>query len=141
MKTPTMQESFVQIFKKSLFSHIPFLPEIRSISSPSKILFKSKDDAHYVAPGTKEGFERARQKKIFCPKDKEKRFGLPKYDFPDSTLYQTPGSHRILQKIPQAIREDDSEEKLGGRRRGCRKREEYTGRPPFVKKGWPGDNW
>ena len=98
--------------EKSLFSHLQFLPDIRNISSPSKVLFKSKDDAHYVAPGTKDGFEKARQKKIYCPKDKDESFGLPKYDFPDSTLYQTPGSHRILQKIPLVTSEVGSEEKL-----------------------------
>jgi hypothetical protein len=98
--------------EKSLFSHLQFLPGIRYISSPSKVLFKSKDDAHYVAPGTKDGFEKARQKKIYCPKDKGEKFGIPKYDFPDSTLYQTPGSHRILQKIPQVTSEDGPEEKL-----------------------------
>ena len=98
--------------EQCLFSHNKFLPEIRDIASSSKILFKSKDDAHYVAPGTKEGFDRARQKKIFCPQDKEKVHGLPKYDFPDSTLYQTPGSHRILQKVPQTISEDGQDEKL-----------------------------
>ena len=87
--------------ERSLFSQEKFLPEIRDINSNSNVLFKSKDDAHYVAPGTKAGFDRARQKKIFCPQDKHQVHGLPKYDFPDSTLYQTPGSHRLLQKIPQ----------------------------------------
>ena len=87
--------------ERSLFSQEKFLQEIRDINSNSKVLFKSKDDAHYVAPGTKAGFDRARQKKIFCPQDKHQVHGLPKYDFPDSTLYQTPGSHRLLQKIPQ----------------------------------------
>ena len=98
--------------EKSLFSKLKFLPEIRDIVSSSKVLFKSKDDAHYVAPGTKEGFDRARQKKIYCPRDTEKRHGQPKYDFPDSTLYQTPGSHRILQKIPKETHDEDAEEKL-----------------------------
>ena len=95
-----------------LFSNKKFLPEIRDIEGNSNILFKSKDDAHYVAPGTKEGFDRARQKKIYCPQDKEKRHGIPKYDFPDSTLYQTPGSHRILQKIPKSDGTDNGKEKL-----------------------------
>ena len=99
--------------EKSLFSRSKFLTEIRDIESNVKVLFKSKDDAHYVAPGTKGGFDRARQKKIFCPQDKEKRHGLPKYDFPDNTLYQTPGSHRILQKVPKDSGGTDGEEKLG----------------------------
>ena len=86
-----------------LFNRSEFLPEVRDIQSNTKILFQSKDDAHYVAPGTKEGFDRARQKKIYCPADIEKRHGIPKYDFPDSTLYQTPGSHRILQKVMKDV--------------------------------------
>ena len=98
--------------ENSLFSQSKFLPEIRNIESSMKVLFKSKDDAHYVAPGTKAGFDRARQKKIFCPQDKEQVHGLPKYDFPDSTLYQTPGSHRILQKISQVASGSVMEEKL-----------------------------
>ena len=96
--------------EKCLFSKAKFLTEVRDIQSSSKVIFKSKDDAHYVAPKTKEGFDRARQKKIFCPADVEKRHGVPKYDFPDSTLYQTPGSHRILQKT--AINVGQAEEKL-----------------------------
>ena len=95
-----------------LFSNKKFLQEVRDIEGNSNILFKSKDDAHYVAPGTKEGFDRARQKKIYCPQDKEKRHGIPKYDFPDSTLYQTPGSHRILQKLPMSDSTDHGKEKL-----------------------------
>ena len=98
--------------EKCLFSQLKFLPEVRDIDSNSKVLFKSKDDAHYVAPGTKDGFDRARQKKIFCPQDKNKRYGIPKYDFPDSTLYQTPGSHRVLQKLPKIVSSEDSVEKL-----------------------------
>ena len=35
--------------EKSLFSGEKFLPEIRDIDSNSNVLFKSKDDAHYVA--------------------------------------------------------------------------------------------
>ena len=96
--------------EKCLFSKAKFLTEVRDIQSSSKVIFKSKDDAHYVAPKTKEGFDRARQKHIFCPADVEKRHGVPKYDFPDSTLYQTPGSHRILQKT--AINVGQAEEKL-----------------------------
>ena len=96
--------------EKCLFSKAKFLTEVRDIQSSSKVLFQSKDDAHYVAPKTKEGFDRARQKKIYCPADVEKRHGVPKYDFPDSTLYQTPGSHRILQKT--SINIGQAEEKL-----------------------------
>ena len=98
--------------EQCLFSRTEFLNEIRDIESNVKVLFKSKDDAHYVAPGTKEGFDRARQKKIYCPADIEKRHGIPKYDFPDSTLYQTPGSHRILQKVPAAVDTGAAGEKL-----------------------------
>ena len=86
--------------------------DVRDLESNVKVLFKSKDDAHYVAPGTKEGFDRARQKRIYCPADIDKRHGIPKYDFPDSTLYQTPGSHRILQKLPVAVDDGIAEEKL-----------------------------
>ena len=96
--------------EKCLFSKSKFLEEIRDIESNVKVLFKSKDDAHYVAPGTKEGFDRARQKKIYCPVDTDKRLGIPKYDFPDSTLYQTPGSHRILQKV--SVESDLERDKL-----------------------------
>ena len=92
--------------EKCLFSKAKFLNEVRDIQSSSKVFFQSKDDAHYVASKTKEGFDRARQKKIYCQADVEKRHGVPKYDFPDSTLYQTPGSHRILQKSSINIGQD-----------------------------------
>ena len=70
-----MPESSDQNLEKCLFSRSEFLPEVRDIQSNSKVFFKSKDDAHYVAQGTKEGFDGARQKKIYCPEDTEKQHG------------------------------------------------------------------
>ena len=73
-------QKFRKNVEKSVFSQFEFLSEIRHIDFNKKVLLKSKDDAHYVAPGTKDGFDKARQKKIYYPTDKEESHGIPKYD-------------------------------------------------------------
>lgn len=57
----------------------------------------SEDDKAYVRPGTSEGFEKTRNIRILSTSDANAR-QLPKYDWPEKQMYQTPGAHRIIEK-------------------------------------------
>ena len=59
-------------------------------------MLESIDDKAYVRPGTSEGFENARKKKIMTTYDTARH--LPKYDWPEKMVYQTPAAHRIMEK-------------------------------------------
>lgn len=72
---------------------------------------RSIDDKAYLRPGTSEGFQNTRNQKILTLTDVEKAKQLPKYDWPEKMIYQTPGSHRIFTKTP-TVSDDNNEEKL-----------------------------
>jgi hypothetical protein len=73
-------------------------------------LIHSIDDKAYLRPGTSEGFSSARNQKILTLSDASKARQLPKYDWPQKLVYQTPGSHRVMTK--QSINDDTGNEKL-----------------------------
>ncbi len=58
----------------------------------------SEDDKAYVRPGTSEGFEKTRNIRILSTSNSNAR-KLPKYDWPEKQMYQTPGAHRIIEKV------------------------------------------
>ncbi|KAL9965166.1 hypothetical protein ACROYT_G028929 [Oculina patagonica] len=58
---------------------------------------QSCDDKAYLRPGTSEGFEKTRNVKILTLASEGAR-QLPKYDWPEQMMYQTPSTHRILNK-------------------------------------------
>ena len=64
---------------------------------------RSIDDKAYVRPGTSEGFEKTRNKRILTPSAEEKSRKLPKYDWPESKVYVTPSTHRLLSKTSVQI--------------------------------------
>ena len=66
-------------------------------------LLTSDDDKAYLCPGTSVGFRNTKNEKLFQPSDESKAKQLPKYDFPDSVLNVTPGTHRIMSKEIQNI--------------------------------------
>ncbi|EDO46041.1 predicted protein [Nematostella vectensis] len=80
--------------------------------TPSKQKFsfiKSMDDKAYIRPGTSEGLEKTRNTKILTLSGEGAR-QLPKYDWPEKAVYQTPAAHRIMEK--ESITMDDGSEKL-----------------------------
>ena len=58
----------------------------------------SVDDKASVRLDTSTGFDKNRGGKIFQVNDEDHQKKLPKYDFPDSKLYITPASHRMMNK-------------------------------------------
>jgi hypothetical protein len=60
-------------------------------------LLHSMDDKAYVRPGTSEGCEKARRIKILNLANEGAK-QLPKYDWPETMVYQTPSAHRIMTK-------------------------------------------
>ena len=72
---------------------------------------RSIDDKAYLRPGTSEGFCNTRSQKILTMTDIEKARKLPKYDWPEKLLYQTPGTHRTFTK-ESCMSEEKNEEKL-----------------------------
>ncbi len=67
------------------------------------VFLTSDDDKAYLCPGTSTGFRNTRNTKIFQPTDQSKARVLPKYDFPNSVLNVTPGTHRVMEKEVQTI--------------------------------------
>jgi O-acetyl-ADP-ribose deacetylase (regulator of RNase III) len=65
-------------------------------------LLHSIDDKAYIPPGTSEGFFSARNQRILTLSDATKAKKLPKYDWPEKYVYQTPGSHRVMTKESDA---------------------------------------
>ena len=77
----------------------------------SKFCFmRSIDDKAYLRPGTSEGFSNTRNQRILTTSDVNKARALPKYDWPEKLVYQTPGTHRIFTKA--STMSDIGEEKL-----------------------------
>lgn len=71
----------------------------RKVGDERKYCFaRSIDDKAYVRPGTTEGFEKTRNKRILTPSANERSRQLPKYDWPEKKVYVTPSTHRILSK-------------------------------------------
>ncbi len=73
-------------------------------------LAKSSDDKAYLRPGTSEGFSGQQKCRILMPSAEERSRKLPKYDFPESKVYITPATHRILKLLSETI--DNMEEKI-----------------------------
>ena len=73
-------------------------------------LLHSIDDKAYLRPGTSEGFSSARNLKILTVTDADKARKLPKYDWPEKLVYQTPGSHRVMTK--ESVKDESGNEKL-----------------------------
>lgn len=67
-------------------------------------LIHSMDDKAYVRPGTSEGFEKTRNIKILTVNGDGAR-QLPKYDWPEQKMYQTPTAHRIMEKNLEYVNE------------------------------------
>ena len=65
-------------------------------------LIHSMDDKAYLRPGTSEGFEKTRRGKIVTLSG-EGAPQLPKYDWPEALMYQTPASHRLITKHTEEI--------------------------------------
>lgn len=70
---------------------------------------QSVDDKAYLRPGTSEGFQHTRNQRILTSTDAQKARELPKYDWPEKLVYQTPGAHRIFTKSSTM---SDTKEKL-----------------------------
>ena len=97
------QRAHVKNVKKSFFS--------KNVESSRHLRFmRSIDDKAYLRPGTSEGFLNTRCQKILTVSDFSKARQLPKYDWPQKLMYQTPGSHRIFTKT--SVMSGDDEEKL-----------------------------
>ena len=61
-------------------------------------LIISQDDKAYICPRTSTGMASARNQKVFQSVDENVSRKLPKYDFPQSMLNITPGTHRFMEK-------------------------------------------
>ena len=59
---------------------------------------RSTDDKAYLCPGTSEEFSNTRNWYIWTPTDVDKARALPKYDWPEKLVYQTPGARKIFSK-------------------------------------------
>ena len=97
------QRAHVKNIKMSLFSE-------SAGTAKDYSLLHSMDDKAYLCPGTGEGFAGSRKRKILTVADAEKAKKLPKYDWPQQLVYQTPASHRIMTK--ESVKEGDGDEKL-----------------------------
>ena len=97
------QRAHVENIKMAMFSEDAGKAESFS-------LLHSIDDKAYLRPGTSEGFSSARNLKILTVTDDNKARKLPKYDWPEKLVYQTPGSHRVMTK--ESVRDESGNEKL-----------------------------
>ena len=97
------QRAHVKNVKMTLFSDT-------SKESKHYSFLHSIDDKAYIRPGTSEGFSGARNIKILSLDDASKAKKLPKYDWPQALVYQTPGLHRVMTK--KSIKDKDGHEKL-----------------------------
>lgn len=68
-------------------------------------LLHSMDDKAYVRPGTSEGCEKTRRVRILNLSNEGAK-QLPKYDWPETMVYQTPSAHRIMTKKAVEIGSD-----------------------------------
>lgn len=97
------QRAHVKNVKMALFSE-------SAGTSKDYSIIHSMDDKAYLRPGTGEGFGGARKRKILTVAEVDKAKKLPKYDWPQQLVYQTPASHRIMTK--ESVKEGEDEEKL-----------------------------
>lgn len=74
-----------------------FLFSDKTKSNRKYCFAQSCDDKAYLRPGTSEGFEKTRNVKILTLAREGAR-QLPKYDWLEKMMYQTPATHRILNK-------------------------------------------
>ena len=74
-------------FKKNIRNY--FFSE-RTKENRKYCLMRSIDNKAYLRPGTSEGFNSVRNKRILTPAESEKMRKLPKYDWPIKKVYQTP---------------------------------------------------
>lgn len=86
----------VHIIKEHIKNVVKKLFSERSGNETKFSFARSIDDKAYVRPGTSEGFEKTRNKRILTPCAEEKSRKLPKYDWPESKVYVTPSTHRLL---------------------------------------------
>ncbi|XP_070570891.1 uncharacterized protein [Ptychodera flava] len=87
------QRAHVKNVKNAFFSEA-------SKTTSHLCMMQSTDDKAYLRPGTSEGFEKTRSQKILSSTDIEHARKLPKYDWPEKLVYQTPGTHRLFTKAP-----------------------------------------
>ena len=87
------QRAHVKNIKLSLF---------KDDESAKYSLLHSMDDKAYVRPGTSEGCEKTRRVKILNLANEGAK-QLPKYDWPEAMVYQTPSAHRIMTKKAMEI--------------------------------------
>lgn len=100
-ETTHHQRAHVKNVQRFLFSS--------KTSNERKFCFAcSSDDKAYLRPGTSEGFEKTRNVRILTLTNEGAR-QLPKYDWPERMMYQTPATHRILNKEGVEV---DGKEKL-----------------------------
>ena len=99
-------------FQRAHVKNVKFSFFGKQSEQTSRLCFmRSIDDKAYLRPGTSEGFNNTRNQKILTTTDIEKARKLPKYDWPEKLLYQTPGAHRIFTK-ESCMSEEKNEEKL-----------------------------
>ena len=96
------QRAHVKNIKQSFFGR-----KAAETSSSKYCFMRSIDDKAYLRPGTSEGFAGARNQSILTMTDVEKARKLPKYDWPEKLVYQTPGAHRVFAKAPATANEGD----------------------------------
>ena len=65
----------------------------------------------YLRPGISEGFAHTKTQKILTVTDDEKVVMLPKYDWPEKLVFQTPDACRICIKEPIMSNENEDKEK------------------------------
>ena len=97
------QRAHVKNVKLALFSEASNNPKELSV-------IHSMDDKAFLRPGTGEGFAGVRNKKNLTLSDVEKARKLPKYDWPEKLVYQTPTSHRVMEKT--SSKDSEGAEKL-----------------------------
>ncbi len=64
---------------------------------------QSMDDKPYLRPGTSKGFQNTWNQRILTSSEVEKARELPKYDWPEKLVYQTPGAHRIFTNTTEKL--------------------------------------
>lgn len=81
---------------------------LSSEESTNYSILHSMDDKASVIPGTSTGFEKSRRVKILnlCNEGAKQ---LPKYDWPEQMVIQTPSAHRIMSKRTEEV---DGERRL-----------------------------
>jgi len=81
-----------------------------SASSKDISVIHSMGYKAYLRPGISEGFAGVRSQKILTLSDVQKARNLPKHNWPQKVVYQTPASHRVMLMI--SLRDSEGFEKL-----------------------------